>query len=100
MKLGLAEVANHPPGARVDEGEEVLANVSVVAFRDGEVGYAGIEGGINTGVVKIVLCVQDLGGTALALCSQGFQRGDRMLRLLVLRFALIESRLGLLILCG
>src|SRR5271163_4315691 len=53
-ELALAEIADGPPHASVNQRKELLSYVRVGAFGDSEVSYACVEGRIHAAVVQIV----------------------------------------------
>ena len=92
-ELGLAEVGDGPPDARVDQREHLLAGVGVSALRDGEIGDARVKRRIDAAVVQVIFGSADVGGLAFALRGQRLQRQHAVLRLGQLRMALRSSPL-------
>ena len=67
MELGLAEVRDGPPDARIDQGEDLLAGVGVSALGDIQIGHARIERRVDLAIVEVVFSGSDRRSAALTL---------------------------------
>jgi hypothetical protein len=65
-----------------------LTGVRVGAFRDGEVGHAGVEGCVDPGVAEVVFGGSDRGCAAFSLGGERVDGEDTVLRLAELCVAL------------
>src|ERR1700722_4263343 len=84
LQLRLAEIRQHPPDTRVDQGENLLSHVSIGALGNDEVSYTRIEWSIDAALVVVVLGVGDCGDASLSLRDEGIEGRDAELRLLKL----------------
>src|SRR5260370_36715308 len=55
-EISFAKIANDPPCSHIDECEDLLADMRVCAFRDGEIGHSRIERRLDSTIVDIVTC--------------------------------------------
>ncbi len=98
LEFAFPEVTDGPPYPRIDKREHLLANVSVSAFRDGQICYASIERCVHAAVIEIVPGVLYRSLSRAALVDQRLQSGNGMLSLLVLGLAFVETGSGSLVL--
>src|SRR5271168_1197656 len=92
VELGLAEVRDGPPCARVDQGEDLLAGVGVSALGDIQIGYPCIERRVHLAIVEVVLGGADGRGSSLTLSSKRLDGKHAVLRLAELRMTLLDHR--------
>ena len=88
--LALAEVAHGPPCPRIDQREYFLPNVSVGTLGNIQVGHESIERRVNPAIVEVITGVLYCRLSGAALIHKWLEGGHRMLRLLVLCFALVQ----------
>src|SRR5579863_7793127 len=97
-KLALTEICQCPPSARIDKGEDLLADMGILPFGDRQIGDQGVKGRIDPAVVEVIPRILHLRGAFAALTDQWIKSKNRMLCLLVLSATLLEGRLCMQIL--
>jgi hypothetical protein len=95
LQLGLAEIRNHPPDARIDKGENLLSYVSISTLGNDEARHTSVEWSVDAAVVVVVFGVGDCGGPSLPLGYEGIEGKYAGLRLVELCRALLRRGLGL-----
>jgi hypothetical protein len=98
-QLPFAEIGNDPPSARVNQSKYLLTYMGVGAFRNLEVCHSRLERCANPAVIEVIARAPYRGFPGASLVDERFKGGDSISGLLVLRFALLQGGLGLLMLC-
>src|SRR5215472_3443189 len=98
LELGLAEVPDGPPVARIDQREHLLAGMRISTFRQDEVRHSRIKRRVNSAVVQVVLGRLNGGPPRSSLCRERIERRHGMFCLLHLGLALRVHGFGAVIL--
>jgi hypothetical protein len=91
LQFRFAEVADRPPGARIDQREDLRALVDVRSLRDRQIGNQGVERGVHLAIAEIVLRCLKRRRSCAALGGQALERRHRVARLCHLCFALLDQ---------
>src|SRR6201987_5528945 len=82
LELAFTKVADCPPGARVNQCEQLLAHVGIGAFRNCEIRYTSIEWCVNATVAQIVTSLPYCRRLCSTLVDERLERGDGLVCLL------------------
>src|SRR5260370_24252212 len=90
-EISFAKIANDPPCSHIDECEDLLADMRVSAFRDGEIGHSRIERRIDSTIVEIVAGCLYSRRARSTLVDEWFERGYGVQGLVALWFLLLPG---------